>query len=110
MHEVIVHSPVLGWQYERRINAPSCWTYRKRVHGTASAAHGTKPSITPPNIRRIMNAAALLLDVDGINVRLASLDSDFLHGSLRGRGSNELGCEAKAEVRIKKYKWTAAEV
>jgi hypothetical protein len=33
-----------------------------------------------------MNAAALLFDIDRIDVRLASLDSDFLHVALGVRG------------------------
>jgi hypothetical protein len=86
VHAVILHSPVLRWQDERRIDAPSCRADRKRVHGTASSTHRTKPSFAPSNIGRILNATAVLLDVDGIDVRLASLNSDFLHVALRVRG------------------------
>jgi hypothetical protein len=85
-HAVILHSPVLRWQDERGIDAPSCRADRKRVHGAASSTHRAKPSFASPNIGRILNATAVLFNVDGIDVRLASLDSDFLHVALGGRG------------------------
>ena len=33
-----------------------------------------------------MNATAVLLDMDGIDIRLSSLNSSFLHVALGGRG------------------------
>ena len=97
MRAVILHGPVLRWEDERRVDAPSCRADRKRVHGTASTAHRTKASFAPSNIGAIMDATALVLDVDGIDIRLASLDSVFLHVALGWRELKMNGDERRKQ-------------